>query len=911
MQLKIIESIIDSIDPYQFSKDLGYNPIKILLNKESNSYLYYSDINNQKIRILNTAFVNLNLQNNLNSKSFIAGSGIDLLAYYYDWNYDKALTMFFNLYGNALKGKLIHSPKFIKNIILNTFIKRKNLLHYLIPLLFKEDLVRYHTSIAWLSKKNIDISNIKGYLTILDAENLHKFLAFIFDNSFIDFYQVEEHDSYKQFDYKSIFSENIYSSKEWIVIPYFSNYYNLAAIKLINPFTSEEYIIYIDKSKILYAGLYTLPLDIDITNKIRFLEDNLLAATLIANTKKLLNTSLCYLPIKINPDGIYNAPIYFSQPIYLYTKNSNLQYIKCINEIYPNLLICDFNNYCESNILLNWNNFISREFKALVTSEKILTPKIKAFLSIIDFSNSSIKPMLTSWLKENNYLDICTKLNEISNCTTNFRNFSILTTNNGYIAKDKNNTNDIIITNFIIKIDNTILFKDQEDMLLIGRIIMGDDEYPVKFFRKDLYKKDALETISLKAFSSFNLADNLLSNSNIDPNYKTLPIVLDKSYKNSLVTVINTEISKANVFQGNLKLGWDKTNNSFTTPCWKANSLDFKIQKQYFYYTSELDYIFETTLIRTKEYKDHINFLNKDIKNIISVILAFIFRTYYGLNIKPCYVLDTKDARNLIKFIFAALGQLRPYNLEINKRLLKSNKLLENANKFPIYARSENIEYAIQKDNYPFILFLKSDEAKLYKKDLYIINTQLAKEDYNKLTKFTLDTLNRFFKWLFNLSIEEFDSMEIVTTQNDIINEGNRIFSYLWWSEILKECNKDEDPNNAFALYLSKLDEETFYKIFVYAPSENKYILKRYSIRNNTLLEDTVNLYKILKKYSLSSKLNLVNFYYDTIDKNFFEKHISNVYLKGNVLVDKTKIKTFLPPNIQNSINKRTLSVGN
>ena len=345
MKLKTIENIIDSIDVLNVAKNIGLKLEEKPISKNSVQTYLASKLYNEDLKLTNTYFLNLDVYKT-KTPNFITGSGIDLLAAFYKGDYSKAFNAFFKLYGTSLKSKLIHDPNFIKGIITNTFIKRHSLIQHIITCLFSNTFNNHIHAKTWLSKHNIEPDFVKGFMFSLNTKDLKKLLLFIYNQEFIDYNSITD-EQVDDFNVKSIVSELDFKgfNKEWIIIPFFSNYYSLSFLKIINPLTKEVCYAYLDDAKVAYAGLYSLNKFVDFNEKIRVLEDTTETAVLISNAKKLLNTNKQYLTVGINANSVVNGNLILNKPIFLYKENSNYELMKLLNITLPNFYICDFKSH--------------------------------------------------------------------------------------------------------------------------------------------------------------------------------------------------------------------------------------------------------------------------------------------------------------------------------------------------------------------------------------------------------------------------------------------------------------------------------------------------------------------------------------------------------------------------------------
>lgn len=897
MKLKVIESIIDSVDPYQIIKDSGFSVVNKTPSFTSEEFSYFSTmLNNNELRIFNASILNIDLFKNPTQQSFYAGSGLDFLAHHLENSYDKALDVFFKLFGQELKTKLIHAPSFIKGIIKNTFIKRHAILNETVRNLFSDfSDPKKIVCKSWLNKHNIDHENMKGFLFAADKDYLKKYLLFIYSDKYQSTDAIEELDLFN-FNPTTLCSTfKISDSDAWIVIPYFSNFHKLSFLKIINPTTNEVHFFYIDDTKLAYAGLYSLPRFINTNSKIRLVEDTSTAAILISNSKKLLNTNINYLSVDVNRNGISNPSIILGKPLFLKTERSDFNKIKLINDILPNFFICEFINFTESEVAYTWESFVEKEFKNLLTKEPSLTPTVKAFMSIVDINSLKLKKSLMTWLKQKNIKDVYDRLNNNGETLVQFKKYNISVTNNGYIVTDKKDNSSSIISNFIIKINTAVLFSQHDDMLLKGQLIMGENEYPLSCFKSELIKRNAVENIAIRAFASYSTTDALFTTQTDSLTDKSLPTVIDKQYNNALATIVNMDTAKAICVQGHTNIGWNKTQNTFASPVWIANSMNFNVKKQYFFSKTSADSVFEQLLPDMCEYKNNLNFLNKNVKDVISLILIYLYRTYYNYSVKPAYVLDSKYSRNMLKFIFAALGQMRVLEFDPNDRLMRKNKQLINLNNYPLLMRSNKVGEVIKLNNYPYILFVTASDIIEHKLEdnTFSIDIELKREEYPKLLKFTVDTMERFFKWMFNLKTETFDCAHDVKSLEQLLAEGNTIFDSIWWDEVKAACNKCVDHVTQLTKFMSMLTLKDVKRLFAYAPLLDAYILKRQLISDPLQRSEISVAFYAMKRENVARHIEDTS--YMVIDKSFLEYVAKSIITKDMKTVEVNKLPVYVP----------------
>ena len=978
MRIKTIENIIDSVDPYFIIKDLGFsisdNKGKSLIKKvleygsdhESSDLIlntdellntatensFYSRIKDNLIRILPFGYLNVTALTRLKANSqdssdqtaeavaneFIAGTAIDLLAFYLNNDYEKAFKVFFKYYGVSLKTKLIHEPTYIEKALKSILIKRKNVLNMIVASIFKNNLDNSYTPLckSWLDRNRI--TSLQGLGFTMDSMHLFYLLNFIADTAQLQYrpefigidakdLKAKEGSCFATFINSYLFKE----SKEWIVIPFFSDYHIVNSLKFINPKNNNVYQVYIDNYRISYAGIYNLNPEMDYTTeKVRLLESLYQSLVLINYSKEMLDDkAFTYLAIDINLNAANNLKSNlhtFKNPIFLNAPNSSLVTIKSLYDALiskdaanignnSDLYICNFNDYKEDPTVYTYNAYIDLKYKQLITlsaqTSGTINHELGYMLSIFDINNLSFKNQLINWIKSNGYKDILYKIYAQQKTTIDFKSFTITETVDGYILDPKDAPEDrAILSNFIIKVDQNIIFKDSEEVIHKGRVLMGgDQEYPIAFSKKDLLKKGAVEDIALKAYTRFNVAD-MIDDTEVSLNLPTLFDGSDGPNYKHIVTVIRHNINKAPCKYGIMNLGWDKANGVYTALSWQASSLKFNFKSQNVFallsnsngdtcINKDLKLSYSNNIPVFMNYSKYAKFLNSGVKDILSMIIASIYRTFLGYNTKPLIIQDSVNARNLIKFIFLALGQIAPYNVPSNTRLIKSKKLFNGLNDYPVYVRCKEVKAFLQSyTDYPYVLFAKEEDfIENPEVSLYNVNYGLSESGYKQITKFALDTFDRFFKWMFNINIEEFSLDEQVCKDgHQLIYEGNIIFSYLWWEDVVAECSKEYNPTSALRDLILNMTLKEAYQFISYYPDKSKYVLRRAMMPQHLLAKANI-VYQTLSKAKLAfpnEEAGCGKSLYVLIDKGIFEEVLQDVVTKDGYNIDIDKLRIYV-----------------
>ena len=217
VKLKQIENIIDSVDPYHLVKDMGF---KLISTEGEENDLYTLRLLDRSIRVMPNGYLNLDLFSNPQTQAFAAGTAIDLLAFYMRNNYEKAFKLFFTYYMPVLKTKLVHEPEYIARLVKATFIKRKNVLNFIISKLLTDQPGGLPQCGAWKSKYGID--NLKGFAYCDTSAGIFSALNFLVDNRSLEY---DEAVTFEHADPSHPFSDFINNhlfkeSKEWVVVPY-------------------------------------------------------------------------------------------------------------------------------------------------------------------------------------------------------------------------------------------------------------------------------------------------------------------------------------------------------------------------------------------------------------------------------------------------------------------------------------------------------------------------------------------------------------------------------------------------------------------------------------------------------------------------------------------------------------------
>ena len=952
MRLSHIQHVLDSIDPYFFAKDFNLELLdsdtiddlenatnkskhQKLLIKEFKEFLNVNASDDVKsdflackvlgnyIRILPFGYINADFKKALYSQPnpFIAGSIIDFLAFYMDGDYDKAFKLFFQQYSSMIKDKLSQEPAFIEKVIKGSYIKRHNVLNYIVNKLYEPKNTNLILCEQWAVSRQIE--HIEGYAYFDTSQNILNMFNYFETGLRDDKISNKNSEEDKSSEYSDFINNHLIKDcNEWVVIPYFSDYHEVGALKFINPKDNTYYFLKLNDCKFSYAGLFSLNPAINFVNdKVRILEDDATALALMSYAKKMMNQDkLFYMSVNMDNAGLTRKSniSMLSKPMFLHSKNSSLVVMKGIydtllnkNSLTSDLYICEYNNFKEDNTAYTFEAFLEKQFKKLVREtclnefgQASLSRDLIYFINCCDFNNRRFRQKVVKWLVDSNYKGLYQQILELNEEMYEYRKYLIKTTVNGYIAIQKTSgisikASDIAITNFIIKIDQVILFQEMDDIVYRARLIMGSDiEFPLIFCKKELMKgsaANALEQIALKAFYSCNFGDDLYFNTE---NY-TLPAVFDPTFGNIIINLIKREMTKAPCSYGILYPGWDKNNGVFNAPSFQINAYRQVFKPQSIYaltlssskkssnsLTKDIQYCYTNLPIEYTSYGVNLSFLNKEIRDLLSAILASLYRTYLGYNVKPFYIADTVSARNLVKFVFSVFGQIKPLELPANQRLLKDNgiAIFNELNRYPIYARcSGSADVIIDKiKDYPLFFFVKDtdiDNCGLGEIVFSINETKMNAETYKQVASFAQDTILRFFKWLFRVKTEQLElTNQDCASQDQLIEEGNVIFSYLWWDDVVAECDKSLTPESALKTMITAMTFDELTKHINYYPEKQCYVLKRFWLSENAR-KATIAAYKIMKIDGKAWR-DPSDKMYIFIDKEFFEETTRNVLTK-------------------------------
>ena len=877
----------------------------------------------QSIRVLPYGFLNLtNLQNkyvNSHQQTFVAGSVIDLLSFYCNDDYDQAFDIFVKQYGDSLKDKSPYDIQYIEKITKPIFVTRRNITNFLVKKLFLNDNNSEGVKKCRNWAERYNVGDINGYGFYENSKNIYNMLMFFEHNALLD-YSDEQNTTqttstlYSDFIKNHLFKE----SNEWVVIPYFVDFHRVGAIKFINPKDNTFYLLELVNSKFSFAGIYRLPWNIDFTNtKIRISENENISLQLGNFAKQTCNEEeLLYLSINYNSSApiVKSSLLTFNKPIVLHEEgNTNLSLERELYDAFTQhgstvsseLYICLYKDFREDNSVYTFDAWIEREFKRIINTFCVNTstglcsyhPELSYFLNSCQFNNRKVKAKLMKWLLNQNYIELFNKLSELDEDYHEYRNLYIKPTNHGYVSKQKDDSkreNETLITNFSIKVDKNIIFPELDDILHKGRLIMGvNEEYPLIFYKNELNKgnpSSILEKIALRAFTKATF-------STFDDEQKVMPIIFDPKLGNILMNIVQKEIHKASCVYGVMKPGWDYQNNIFNAVAWKVSgtkstnkiqtihTLNVPIKGQGGALTKDIQNCYVELGIDVVPFDRDLSFLNKNIKDIICSLLGNLYRSYLGYETKPVYILDSVYSRNLIKFIFSVFSQIKPLNIPGNGRILKNNGETLNAvlNKYPLYAKCLNIEsektvMPCLKD-YPIYLLIQ--DTNIIPENVFTCdNITYSQVTYKKIASFTLETLQRFFKWIFMVPTQEVVIPNNCETLIQLIEEGNNIFSYLWWDDIVEECEKDINPESALKGLLSCMTCSEIKQHINYYPEKECYVLKRLWLKEEPR-KASVLLYKVLKQAGKAWKDEEDQTHYIYIDKEFFEECSKGVLSKN------------------------------
>lgn len=217
----------------------------------------------------------------------------------------------------------------------------------------------------------------------------------------------------------------------------------------------------------------------------------------------------------------------------------------------------------------------------------------------------------------------------------------LIRTKDGYVAtKDDKN---ILVTNFSIKINRVILFKETGDAYYYGVLHMGSQNYDFTIDKADSQNLDKIVNAATAAVTSDEEAE-----------VTKIPMVLHPKFAKSIPQVIANEIFNISAEVGVHTLGWSPSRKQFTAPSWTASDVRVLHDPKILHPHAKNMSVFATY---DEQVNDKPDINNPTFNTLMALASSLFCRAYLHLRTPIVKVDNSTNTKKLALAVFAGLGQ--------------------------------------------------------------------------------------------------------------------------------------------------------------------------------------------------------------------------------------------------------------
>jgi len=714
-----INNVIGSLNPYSVLKKLKFS-----LEKKDDAYTAVCPCCKKHTLQLGKT----ELLCDSPSCKFTSGNIIDYLAYHYDHDYDTALNIIFEDFYDKLKEISAYDKNYAKDLLKKKFEKNRSLFDWLINLRTNLlDTSKFRTAHMWFRRHNINSNFIYNSYFIASGADIKNLLELLHNPEDIEF-------------------EDLDDNEEFSISPYFANHYTIGFLNIYRYTNGKVTQVKLYDAKFNYFGLLQCNLHTEKVKLYDAVPDTLEDISINKNEMKKIN-ALC-----VKRSNGVNHLYKPAHCVYMYKPDTEISDLNRIKACGKKFYVSPHEKSSYNRIETTWNDFVFEKFKQLVEKDSRVTQDLMHFLDSITLNKTLLK-RFEKYLKEKGLTSLLGLVNESINVSkvVKFSAYDVISSAYGYSAQRKKDYDPVPFTNFIVDIEETLAFMHCDDVYYTGSVITSGKKYPITLGKKDCSKPDSIEIASQRAFKKVH-------NSGLLP--YPLPIITDSTYAKCLPQLLRSSANETRPVIGIDVLGWDKTNDVFITPSYEigVNTIERTqgtMHPQYEAYKNYTQKLFRKT---------DDEFYNDDVITILCIIISQLVRSYAGVESKAVKIKNDTHSRNLLRFIYRALGQ-KEY-ISINSNIRKNTDYsIEGLSNYPLYALCENIE-KVELLNIPAVVLTSSGLN---------VEKKLTEQEYKRITTFSKNVLTEVVKYILDTEALECEYSAGVFDYDVIIQEGLQV----------------------------------------------------------------------------------------------------------------------------------------
>lgn len=435
-----------------------------------------------------------------------------------------------------------------------------------------------------------------------------------------------------------------------IVLPYFADYHTVSHLLVLNTPASRPEKIAVNPHRTSFFGLLQRHPNAKSTKLAYTYAD---AAKLNTQYGRMSPENIC---LHMLLDATANGTSFsLSNAEYVITEDTNDDFraVAIIQKYIPSLKV----NSRQTSIYKDETSIPSYKFiiDCLITNLR-KGINISSLLEMAGLTPGN-KQELLNRLHQERFFDAADEVRNFFKTLPIYTDDKITLFSNPFGYTMKKNSKDACTTyvsNFILELEQNVVFAESTDIFHAGSIIFDGNTYPVMLKQEELDRPVDLE----KAVRRATLGSPGEGENN-------LPTIKERGAAKYLTNYLRDNISSLPRTEGLPILGWSPRRTSFYTPYFIADRKGARVGKKYFHPTNQCLINFTTDITDVSQlYTD----LPEELVHIINQAATFITRSFLSMPIRPITLYNNTEARTLLSGLFVGLGQTSVSQLNHNIR---------------------------------------------------------------------------------------------------------------------------------------------------------------------------------------------------------------------------------------------------
>lgn len=451
--------------------------------------------------------------------------------------------------------------------------------------------------------------------------------------------------------------------KTFIVMPYFANPHTPAWLKVHSVERRSVVTIPINQVQHAYFGLHTCLPDVE---EVRIYEDDVTAQ--VAFSAESVMAHVLVGCVHVGFAAVAETNDYKLQSgVFVQTDKTSFSQIAQANTAVEKMLVAkgsigDATMHKVSDKGSSWPAHVLNEATRFLQTEGTDSLGLKNLVDVIKTDRSMCETLIRH-LEIMKVPDVVARIRQHLNTNQVYEvaGMQVIETSNGYVAKRKNVRSPF--TNFTIRFDTRVVFKDADDPLMhCGRCIINGQEFFVSIPSRILNNKPGeIPNICLSA----------IARSGIENRDNYFPQILDSTLSRKLGDVLKMHsLGKTPTLDGVKRLGWDDQHGVFTAAHWQVNSTGVRPTSRIPYPHSKFlqsyyDFNEYSMPMETSRITSHIN-------TFMCILASGMVRAFLQLAVPPVEIMRNPESINLLHAIFIAFGQQAPIIFGEQRRTVHS-----------------------------------------------------------------------------------------------------------------------------------------------------------------------------------------------------------------------------------------------